>query len=320
MTETEGESRGDGGGVGESRGHVNRYVLETLSVFIHAVMQREMGGDGRGKRREEEIHEAGGANEELRNLGTLSSGQPGERMIPVGAFRSPPHGANAGDCIVPHHVAILENARDGLRAVGLNEALLAQERDGTAQLKALTKAFTVNWHARLEGRQTLKVESVPVTKTCPLPFAISWDSGISTTALFRLSLLPDLTSPLAGLMEMGRNCSQGAARHNENQATLQSWCRWTTIAVHGNSCHKDDGVIVVLQLKVREDQGNGVSWLGQHSPGAVGIVVVLSWVIGGGDHTTLTPQCPATPIIRCREHRREKVLKKLCNGRKCEHI
>ena len=33
----------DRGGVGESRGHVNRYMLETGRVFIHAVMQREMG-------------------------------------------------------------------------------------------------------------------------------------------------------------------------------------------------------------------------------------------------------------------------------------
>lgn len=30
------------GGVGESRGHVNRYMLETQNVFIHAVMHREM--------------------------------------------------------------------------------------------------------------------------------------------------------------------------------------------------------------------------------------------------------------------------------------
>lgn len=59
-------------------------------------------------------------------------------------------------------------------------------------------------------------------------------------------------------------------------------------------------VIVVLQLKVRENQGNCVSWLCQYSPGAVSIVVVLSWVIRGGDYATLTPQCPATPIIRCR--------------------
>lgn len=52
----------------------------------------------------------------------------------------------AGNCIIPHHVAILENARDGLRAVGLNEALLAQERDGAAQLEALAKSLPINWH------------------------------------------------------------------------------------------------------------------------------------------------------------------------------
>ncbi len=33
----------------------------------------------------------------------------------------------ARNCIIPHHVAILENARDGLRAVCLNKALLAEE-------------------------------------------------------------------------------------------------------------------------------------------------------------------------------------------------
>lgn len=36
---------------------------------------------------------------------------------------------------------------------------------------------------QLKGRQTLKVQSVSVTETCPLPFAIRWDSRISTTAL-----------------------------------------------------------------------------------------------------------------------------------------
>lgn len=36
---------GKDGGVGESRRHVNRYMLETQSVFIYAVMHR---GDGRG--------------------------------------------------------------------------------------------------------------------------------------------------------------------------------------------------------------------------------------------------------------------------------
>lgn len=33
--------------------------------------------------------------------------------------------------------------------MSLNEALLTQERDGTAQLKALAKAFPINWHARV---------------------------------------------------------------------------------------------------------------------------------------------------------------------------
>lgn len=39
---------------------------------------------------------------------------------------------------------------------------------------------------QLEGGQTLEVESVPVTKTCPLTFAVCRDSGISTAALFNL--------------------------------------------------------------------------------------------------------------------------------------
>lgn len=67
-------------------------------------------------------------------------------------------------------------------------------------------------------------------------------------------------------------------------------------------------VIVVLQLKVRENQGNGVSWLSQHGPGAVSVVVVLGRVIGSGDHPTLAPQCSTTPIICCREYRTETVV------------
>lgn len=35
--------KGEGGGVGKSRENVNRYMLETQSVFIDAVMHREMG-------------------------------------------------------------------------------------------------------------------------------------------------------------------------------------------------------------------------------------------------------------------------------------
>lgn len=36
---------------------------------------------------------------------------------------------------------------------------------------------------QLKGRQTLKVESVPMAETCPLPFAIGWDSRVSAAAL-----------------------------------------------------------------------------------------------------------------------------------------
>lgn len=47
--ETGREGKGEGGGVEGSRGHVNRYMLETLGGFIHAVMHREMGeAMGRG--------------------------------------------------------------------------------------------------------------------------------------------------------------------------------------------------------------------------------------------------------------------------------
>lgn len=41
--ERRGDGKGEGGGVEESRGHVNRYMLETQGGFIHAVMHREMG-------------------------------------------------------------------------------------------------------------------------------------------------------------------------------------------------------------------------------------------------------------------------------------
>lgn len=50
----------------------------------------------------------------------------------------------AWDRIIPHHVAVLEDAGDGLRAVGLNKSLLAQEGDGTAQLKVLAEALPIH--------------------------------------------------------------------------------------------------------------------------------------------------------------------------------
>lgn len=49
--------------------------------------------------------------------------------------------------VVPHHVAVLQDARDGLRAVRLDEPLLAQEGDGTAQLEVLAETLPVHWHA-----------------------------------------------------------------------------------------------------------------------------------------------------------------------------
>lgn len=53
----------------------------------------------------------------------------------------------ARNSVVPHHVAILEDAGDGLGAVGLHKAFLAQEWDGAAELQALTKALPINRNA-----------------------------------------------------------------------------------------------------------------------------------------------------------------------------
>lgn len=49
--------------------------------------------------------------------------------------------------VIPNNVAILEDARDSLRAVGLHEALLAEEGDGAAQLKVLAVALPVDGDA-----------------------------------------------------------------------------------------------------------------------------------------------------------------------------
>lgn len=58
-------------------------------------------------------------------------------------------------------------------------------------------------------------------------------------------------------------------------------------------------VVVVFQLEVGEHQGDGVSRLGQHRPGAVGVVVVFCRVVGRRDGAALTPQGPATAVVRC---------------------
>lgn len=58
-------------------------------------------------------------------------------------------------------------------------------------------------------------------------------------------------------------------------------------------------VVTVLQLEVNKDQGDGVSQFGQDGPGAVGIVMVLRGEVGAGDDAALTPQGPATGIVRC---------------------
>lgn len=68
--------------------------------------------------------------------------------------------------VVPHHVAVLEDARDGLRAVRFDESLLTQEGDGTAQLKVLTETLPIHWHTRVwalvvtEGWRGGEVEEV----------------------------------------------------------------------------------------------------------------------------------------------------------------
>lgn len=64
---------------------------------------------------------------------------PEEGLIPRLTFAAR-HG------VVPHHIAVLEDARDGLRAVRFDESLLTQEGDGTAQLKVLTETLAVHWH------------------------------------------------------------------------------------------------------------------------------------------------------------------------------
>lgn len=80
---------------------------------------------------------------------------------------------------------------------------------------------------------------------------------------------------------------------------LRSWL-WKNSPLRGALSARDlQQVVVVLQLEVGEDQGDGVSRLGQHRPGAVGIVVVLCRVVGCRDGATLTPQGPATAVIRC---------------------
>lgn len=70
--------------------------------------------------------------------------------------------------VVPHYVAVLQDARDGLRAVRLDEALLAQERDGTAQLKVLAETLPVHWDTWVgalvvtegcEGTNTVKAKA-----------------------------------------------------------------------------------------------------------------------------------------------------------------
>lgn len=48
--------------------------------------------------------------------------------------------------VVPHNVAIFEDAGYSLRAVGLNKALLTKEWDWAAKLKALPKTFPIDWH------------------------------------------------------------------------------------------------------------------------------------------------------------------------------
>lgn len=77
-------------------------------------------------------------------------------------------------------------------------------------------------------------------------------------------------------------------------------------------------VVVVLQLEVGEHQGDGVSRLGQHRPGAVGVVVVFCRVVGRRDGPALAPQGPAAAVIRCgwrREGKRCRVVRGLVGGK-----
>lgn len=65
-------------------------------------------------------------------------------MAASNGIPSTSHTFTTRNSIVPHHVAILENAGDGLRAMGLDKAFFTEEWDGAAQLKALTKALPIN--------------------------------------------------------------------------------------------------------------------------------------------------------------------------------
>lgn len=59
---------------------------------------------------------------------------------PVAHTFTAQHGA------VPHHAALLQDAGDGLGALGSQEAFVAEEGDGAAQLEAVPKPFAIDWN------------------------------------------------------------------------------------------------------------------------------------------------------------------------------
>ena len=50
---------------------------------------------------------------------------------------------------VPDHTALLQDTGDGLRALSPEEAFVAEERDGAAQLEAVTEPLAIHWDARI---------------------------------------------------------------------------------------------------------------------------------------------------------------------------
>lgn len=62
-------------------------------------------------------------------------------------------------------------------------------------------------------------------------------------------------------------------------------------------------IVSILQLKIHENQSNGVPGLGQDGPGAVCIVAILQGEVRAGDDPALAPQGPSAGIVSCNKTR-----------------
>ena len=62
-------------------------------------------------------------------------------------------------------------------------------------------------------------------------------------------------------------------------------------------------VVALLQLKVGEDQGDGVPGLGQDGPRAVGIIFVLRREVGAGNAAACAPQGSPAGALGCKGQR-----------------